>query len=104
MIVQEWNIKNLKSNYQRRINIINTSMRMKKLILLILSSQKYNICTAISGSMADTIDGKPMMDIAKNSINNFVSDLPDEVNMGLRDYGHEGKATGKTKEESCEIS
>lgn len=55
----------------------------------------------VSGSMANMINGKPMMDIAKDSINSFVSDLPNEANIGLRVYGHEGKPTGKTKEESC---
>lgn len=56
----------------------------------------------VSGSMANTINGKSMMDIAKNSIREFTSDLPIEANIGLRVYGHEGKRTGKTKEQSCE--
>jgi len=56
----------------------------------------------VSGSMANEINGKSMMDIAKDSINDFVSDLPEDVNIGLRVYGHEGKRTGKTKEESCQ--
>lgn len=58
----------------------------------------------VSGSMANTIDGKAMMNIAKDSINDFVSDIPEEANVGLRVYGHEGKPTGKTKEESCQSS
>lgn len=58
----------------------------------------------VSGSMANTIDGKSMVDIAKDSIRDFTSDLPEEANIGLRVYGHEGKSTGKTKEQSCESS
>lgn len=58
----------------------------------------------VSGSMANTIDGKAMIDIAKDSINDFVPDIPEEANVGLRVYGHEGKPTGKTKEESCQSS
>src|SRR5690625_1504956 len=58
----------------------------------------------VSGSMANTINGKAMMDIAKDSINGFVSDIPEGANVGLRVYGHEGKPTGKTKEESCQSS
>ena len=58
----------------------------------------------VSGSMANTINGKPMMDIAKDAIRDFTTDLPKEANVGLRVYGHEGKRTGKTKEESCQIS
>lgn len=39
----------------------------------------------VSGSMANTIDGKSMVDIAKDSIRDFTSDLPEEANIGLRD-------------------
>lgn len=58
----------------------------------------------VSGSMANEINGKSMMDIAKDSIREFTSDLPEEANIGLRVYGHEGARTGKTKEESCQIT
>ncbi|KAB8138989.1 VWA domain-containing protein [Gracilibacillus oryzae] len=55
----------------------------------------------VSGSMANEVDGKTMLQMAKDSIYNFTSDLPDEANIGVRVYGHEGKSTGHTKEESC---
>ncbi|SET33883.1 Ca-activated chloride channel family protein [Oceanobacillus limi] len=58
----------------------------------------------VSGSMANMMDGSTMMDIAKNSIREFTSTLPEEANVGLRVYGHEGKRTEKTKEESCELT
>lgn len=43
-----------------------------------------------SGSMANKADGKPMMDIAKASIRDFVSDIPAGANVGLRVFGIEG--------------
>lgn len=55
----------------------------------------------VSGSMAEVIDGKSMMDIAKDSIREFTLDLPGDANIGLRAYGHEGKDQGLTKEQSC---
>ncbi|SES21348.1 Ca-activated chloride channel family protein [Gracilibacillus ureilyticus] len=55
----------------------------------------------VSGSMANEIDGKSMLQMAKDSIYNFTSDLPDEANIGVRVYGHEGDSTEQTKEESC---
>lgn len=58
----------------------------------------------VSGSMANEINGKSMMDIAKDSIKDFTASLPNEANVGLRVYGHEGARTGKTPEQSCEIS
>ncbi|MEN2467408.1 VWA domain-containing protein [Ornithinibacillus sp. FSL M8-0202] len=58
----------------------------------------------VSGSMANEINGKSMMDIAKDSIREFTSSLPNEANVGLRVYGHEGARTGKTPEQSCEVS
>lgn len=43
-----------------------------------------------SGSMANKVDGKPMMDIAKQSIQDFVSDIPAGANVGLRVFGIDG--------------
>ncbi|RLL46508.1 VWA domain-containing protein [Oceanobacillus piezotolerans] len=58
----------------------------------------------VSGSMGNSIEGRTMMDIAKDSISDFTSALPENTNIGLRVYGHEGQRTGKSKEQSCEIS
>ncbi|RLL46504.1 VWA domain-containing protein [Oceanobacillus piezotolerans] len=55
----------------------------------------------VSGSMGTEVDGKPMIDIAKSSIQEFISQLPEDANVGLRVYGHEGAKTGATVEESC---
>ncbi|MBP2241759.1 Ca-activated chloride channel family protein [Cytobacillus eiseniae] len=54
-----------------------------------------------SGSMGNVIDGKTMMDIAKESINEFAASLPEGTNMALRIYGHEGTGANKDKELSC---
>ncbi|QPC48275.1 vWA domain-containing protein [Mangrovibacillus cuniculi] len=54
-----------------------------------------------SGSMANQINGKQMMDSAKDSINAFVSNLPEEANIGLRVYGHKGDGSDKNKDLSC---
>ncbi|WP_051556308.1 VWA domain-containing protein [Alkalihalobacterium bogoriense] len=56
----------------------------------------------VSGSMRNEIDGKPMMDIAKEAIQEFTSNLPEKANVGLRVYGHEGKSTGADKSQSCQ--
>ncbi|WP_051556307.1 vWA domain-containing protein [Alkalihalobacterium bogoriense] len=56
----------------------------------------------VSGSMKNEIDGKAMMDIAKDAIREFTSNLPEKVNVGLRVYGHEGQSTGADKSQSCQ--
>ncbi|MFC4403114.1 vWA domain-containing protein [Gracilibacillus xinjiangensis] len=58
----------------------------------------------VSGSMANEVDGKSMLQIAKDSILNFASDIPEDANVGVRIYGHEGASTGYTKEESCQAT
>ncbi|MGP9039886.1 VWA domain-containing protein [Cytobacillus kochii] len=54
-----------------------------------------------SGSMANVIDGKSMMDIAKESIAEFAKNLPEEANIALRVYGHEGSGSDADKSLSC---
>lgn len=63
----------------------------------------YNIEILLdaSGSMAGKIDGKMKMDIAKEAIQQFVSDLPEAVNVSLRVYGHKGSNDEKDKTASC---
>nr|WP_276532179.1 VWA domain-containing protein [Heyndrickxia oleronia] len=63
----------------------------------------YNIEIILdsSGSMANTINGKTMMDLAKESINNFLSSLPKEANISLRVYGHKGFGADSDKALSC---
>lgn len=54
-----------------------------------------------SGSMGNFIDGKTMMDIAKESITEFAASLPEGANIALRVYGHKGTGSDKDKELSC---
>ncbi|MGE5417462.1 MAG: vWA domain-containing protein [Acidobacteriota bacterium] len=60
---------------------------------------KVNILIILdaSGSMANKVDGKPMMDIAKASIQDFVSDIPPGANVGLRVFGVEGEQKKNSK-------
>ncbi|MDR7489598.1 MAG: VWA domain-containing protein, partial [Armatimonadota bacterium] len=41
-----------------------------------------------SGSMKRRIDGRPMIDIARDTLAQVVKALPDQVHVGLRVYGH----------------
>ncbi|SEP98516.1 Ca-activated chloride channel family protein [Piscibacillus halophilus] len=41
------------------------------------------------------------MDVAKESINNFLSAVPEEANVSLRVYGHKGSSADSDKELSC---
>ena len=41
-----------------------------------------------SGSMGEKIEGKVKIDIAKDAVANLMIDLPDELPIGLRVYGH----------------
>lgn len=57
-----------------------------------------------SGSMAKQIDGRSMMDIAKESISKTIQQLPPNANVALRVYGHKGNNKGSGKAESCASS
>lgn len=54
-----------------------------------------------SGSMAATVDGKTRMDLAKESINNFLRNIPKKTNVSLRVYGHKGSSSESDKKMSC---
>ncbi|MBM7584940.1 hypothetical protein JOC86_001477 [Bacillus pakistanensis] len=66
---------------------------------------KENINVAIildaSGSMKAKQDGKSQMEIAKESINEFVSNLPEKTKVSLTIYGHEGSSSDADKAKSC---
>ncbi|EZH65388.1 hypothetical protein DH09_17310 [Bacillaceae bacterium JMAK1] len=55
-----------------------------------------------SGSMAGQVDGGQKMDLAKDAIAVFVQNIPDETNVLVQAYGHEGDNTNDGKTESCE--
>src|SRR5699024_6871937 len=53
------------------------------------------------GSMANYENEKTRMELAKESIENFVSGLPEQAQVTLQVYGHEGDGTIEAKEKSC---
>jgi Ca-activated chloride channel homolog len=63
----------------------------------------YNIEIILdsSGSMGFQIDGKTQMELAKEAINEFVSNVPEEANISLRVYGHKGTGDDSDKAMSC---
>ncbi|CAM4219667.1 D-amino acid dehydrogenase, large subunit [Lederbergia lenta] len=65
--------------------------------------ENYNVEIILdaSGSMAAEMDGKSMMELAKESIQTFAANLPSEANVALRVYGHEGTGDEKDKNLSC---
>ncbi len=54
-----------------------------------------------SGSMGAYIGSQTKMDLAKNAVKSFVSDLPENVNVSLRVYGHKGTGSDEDKALSC---
>ena len=66
---------------------------------------KENVNVAIildaSGSMKNIQDGKTLMDIAKESIREFASNLPEKANVSLTIYGHKGTGSEADKQLSC---
>ncbi|MBS4220624.1 VWA domain-containing protein [Bacillus sp. FJAT-49711] len=68
--------------------------------------EQYNVEIILdaSGSMAETIDGKSMMEWAKESIRTFSANLPKEANVALRVYGHKGTGSDSDKKLSCSSS
>ncbi|MCM3719041.1 VWA domain-containing protein [Fictibacillus phosphorivorans] len=55
-----------------------------------------------SGSMKAEVDGGVKMDLAKETIKKFTSDLPDDTNVSLFAYGHQGSGDDSDKARSCE--
>nr|WP_280953332.1 VWA domain-containing protein [Virgibacillus natechei] len=54
-----------------------------------------------SGSMANYAGDQTRMQLAKESINSFLDNLPEEANVSLRIYGHKGTSENSDKELSC---
>lgn len=54
-----------------------------------------------SGSMKEKVDGQVKMELAKESIQRFVAELPEGTQVSLRVFGHK---EGKSKQESCQSS
>ena len=54
-----------------------------------------------SGSMAGRVHDGVKMDLAKEAIGKFVSDMPENANISLRVYGHKGSNRKQDQKESC---
>ncbi|MCS1350047.1 VWA domain-containing protein [Mechercharimyces sp. CAU 1602] len=67
----------------------------------VAQKMQVEILLDTSGSMAQTVHGKRKMDMAKASIEKFVSSLPQGVEVGLRIYGHKGSNRDSDKSLSC---
>lgn len=67
---------------------------------------QYNIEIILdsSGSMANVINGKTRMDIAKEAIQTFLNEVPKDANVALRVYGHKGTGSDSDKKLSCDSS
>ena len=65
--------------------------------------ENYNVEIILdsSGSMANPAGSGTRMDVAKESINSFLSEVPEEANVSLRVYGHKGSSADSDKELSC---
>jgi Ca-activated chloride channel homolog len=65
--------------------------------------ENYNVEIILdsSGSMNAKVGDKTQMELAKEAINDFVSNLPEDVNVSLRVYGHKGTGEESDKEKSC---
>ena len=65
--------------------------------------ENYNVEIILdsSGSMGFYQGSKTRMELAKEAIANFAKNLPEEANVGLRVYGHEGTGSDEDKELSC---
>ncbi len=65
--------------------------------------ENYNVEVILdaSGSMANYASSKTRMQLAKDSINKFLSNVPEEANVSLRVYGHKGTGSDADREMSC---
>jgi Ca-activated chloride channel family protein len=65
--------------------------------------ENYNVEVLLdaSGSMGAYIGDKTMMEIAKESIHDFMKQVPEDANVSFRVYGHKGTGSNEDKEMSC---
>ncbi|GAK13679.1 VWA domain-containing protein [Geomicrobium sp. JCM 19039] len=54
-----------------------------------------------SGSMAASVSDGVKIDVAKDAVQDFLSEMPESTNVSLRVYGHKGSNQREGKEESC---
>ncbi len=65
--------------------------------------ENYNVEIILdaSGSMAADAGGKTRMELAKEAIQEFLANVPEEAHVSLRVYGHKGTGADSDKELSC---
>ncbi|PLS16285.1 hypothetical protein CVD28_17565 [Bacillus sp. M6-12] len=92
-------------SYQPRENISLETLDTGSNLKLNGREVKENINVAIildaSGSMNAKQGSKTKMEIAKEAINGFVTNLPDNTKVSFTIYGHKGTGDDKDKELSC---
>lgn len=83
--------------------IENSALKSPDVAEKIANTEQYNVEIVLdaSGSMANYMGEKTRMDLAKESIQDFAETLPDDVNLSLRVYGHEG--TGSDSDKKCRV-
>ncbi|MEK5100995.1 VWA domain-containing protein [Cytobacillus sp. FSL M8-0252] len=86
-----------------KVSIEESSLNKPKEAEELASKEQYNVEIVLdaSGSMANYMGSKTRMDLAKESIEEFASTLPEDVNLSLRVYGHEGSGSDEDKKMSC---
>lgn len=93
------------SGFMPRGKLELTEVESKSNIKLNSREMKKQINIAIildaSGSMKQVQGGKTLMEMAKESISEFTSNLPENTKVSLTVYGHKGTGSDKDKQLSC---
>ncbi|MFD1428274.1 VWA domain-containing protein [Kroppenstedtia sanguinis] len=80
---------------------VNEKTPDNKLNVPSIEQMNVEILLDASGSMAGRVDGGVKMDLAKQAIRAFASDVPEGAQVSLRVYGHKGSNQKKDKAVSC---
>lgn len=69
-----------------------------------LPAKRLNVVILLdaSGSMAGQVGGRTKMEAAKQAVRDFSAQLPEDVRVSLRVYGHLGSNRAEDKERSCQ--
>ncbi|MFD1435657.1 VWA domain-containing protein [Kroppenstedtia eburnea] len=81
---------------------VNEKTPDNKIDVLSIEQMNVEILLDASGSMAGRVDGGVKMDLAKQAIREFASDVPEGAQVSLRVYGHKGSNQKKDKAVSCQ--
>ena len=67
----------------------------------VLSDANVIVILDSSGSMAEKIGSEVKIDVAKKSVSDFLTKMPQNINTGLVVYGHKGSNSAADKDLSC---